>query len=516
MVGMGGSARISRWRVWAAVVVLGTAGAGAARAAEPVRLPAVATTQQQVVVQATGPAQVPADATAVKVTLYGAAGSAGAGSVTTADAAVSDAGPIRGGASLSVTIDQVSTTLGASLFEPWLAAPAAGAPASFPPNRQIFPNASTAPAANTGPGWAVLEFTVPAGDLADLPANADFGPLAVPGGTIRNIPLTSSGAAPLVLTSVTASVPFAVENTGTSCTPNTRIPVGGRCSIAVQVTVGQRGPVTGTLTLVGNFPGGTRTVALTAAGMTIPSAPGQLIATAGDGQNVLSWMPPSDNGGSPVTGYQVFRTDNATPGAAPALISTVSDATLLYTDTGLTQNTQYSYVVRAVNAVGMSEASAPASAMPVAGLKIVTAALLPATVGQPYAMKVAVVGGTAPYLWSMAEGETLPDGILLNTETGEFTGTPRVAGDTAMTVRVTDRALPAGQAEVQLTLTVQPAPPSASPGTAAGSGVQAARNPQPDSGSGGLGNEVWLWTLVGVAGLAGGIVAVRRLRRNRG
>lgn len=47
--------------------------------------------------------------------------------------------------------------------------------------------------------------------------------------------------------------------------------------------------------------------ALSAAAATIPGAPQNLGASAGNGQNSLSWSAPSSNGGPTITSYRVFR-----------------------------------------------------------------------------------------------------------------------------------------------------------------------------------------------------------------
>lgn len=40
---------------------------------------------------------------------------------------------------------------------------------------------------------------------------------------------------------------------------------------------------------------------------TAPSAPQNLQASADDGQVTLSWSPPADDGGSPITKYKIYR-----------------------------------------------------------------------------------------------------------------------------------------------------------------------------------------------------------------
>jgi predicted phage tail protein len=95
---------------------------------------------------------------------------------------------------------------------------------------------------------------------------------------------------------------------------------------------------------------------------TVPSAPTGLAATAGNAQVALVWTAPGSNGGSAISGYNVYRGTSA--GAETFLAATGS--TPAYADTTAVNGTTYYYVVRAVNAVGESPASNEASATPVA------------------------------------------------------------------------------------------------------------------------------------------------------
>ena len=86
-----------------------------------------------------------------------------------------------------------------------------------------------------------------------------------------------------------------------------------------------------------------------------PSSPEGVRAAVSGTSVVLSWEPASDDTG--VTGYQVTRTG----GTKGAMVTDVSST--VFSDTGLEEETQYTYTVRAVDAAGnLSTASAQAKA----------------------------------------------------------------------------------------------------------------------------------------------------------
>ena len=87
----------------------------------------------------------------------------------------------------------------------------------------------------------------------------------------------------------------------------------------------------------------------------MPSVPESLTATGGDGEVVLEWTEPADDGGSPVTGYgyryaagQAVPEDVTWRDAGTELTATVS---------GLENETRYTFEVRARNRVGPGETS---------------------------------------------------------------------------------------------------------------------------------------------------------------
>jgi hypothetical protein len=90
-----------------------------------------------------------------------------------------------------------------------------------------------------------------------------------------------------------------------------------------------------------------------------PSAP-VLSATAGNGVVNLSWTAPA-NGGSPITGYVIYR--GSTAGSATDFASL--GPTQAYADTAVTNGTTYYYQVAAVNAVDTGARSNEVSAAPI-------------------------------------------------------------------------------------------------------------------------------------------------------
>jgi subtilisin len=82
--------------------------------------------------------------------------------------------------------------------------------------------------------------------------------------------------------------------------------------------------------------------------ITKPSAP-TLLGASSDGAAILSWTAPSSDGGGAITGYNVYRKAGA--GSEAFLTSTGATETT-YVDGGLTNGTQYTYRVAAVNAAG--------------------------------------------------------------------------------------------------------------------------------------------------------------------
>lgn len=95
---------------------------------------------------------------------------------------------------------------------------------------------------------------------------------------------------------------------------------------------------------------------------TVPSAPTDMVVVAGNGTVTLTWEAPASTGGSPITGYKVYR---GTSADSLSLLDTVGLVTS-YTDDAVTNGQTYYYKVSALSAVGEGQLSEVEDATPTA------------------------------------------------------------------------------------------------------------------------------------------------------
>ena len=166
-----------------------------------------------------------------------------------------------------------------------------------------------------------------------------------------------------------------------------------------------------------------------------PSAPQSLAATAGSGSVSLSWAAPSSNGGSPVTGYDIYRGTSAGGESATPIASNVTGTS--FSDKSVDNGTTYYYKVAAVNAVGVSPQSNEASATPQQPATPPAAPTgLTATAAGPGQVNLswtAAVPGTAPVTgYQISRG-----GTQIATSTGTSYSDTTVSASTAYSYTVT-------------------------------------------------------------------------------
>src|SRR5713226_4212670 len=227
---------------------------------------------------------------------------------------------------------------------------------------------------------------------------------------------------------------------------------------------------------------------------TVPSAPQNLVASAGNGSVSLSWTAPASNGGAAVTSYNVLRSTSS--GAESSLSNGVVGTT--FTDSTVSNGTTYFYKVAAVNSVGpgplSNEASAtPAPTVPTAPQNLVAVAgnsgvalswAAPASNGgapvTSYNVLRSTTTGTETLLSSGVVGTTFTDSTVSNGTTffykvaavnsvgpgplsNEASATPQVPPSAGFVRRIASATAAAGGTSIALTV--------GAPGVAAGDAV---------------------------------------------
>ncbi|WP_164519715.1 fibronectin type III domain-containing protein [Nocardioides ferulae] len=196
------------------------------------------------------------------------------------------------------------------------------------------PAAPSAPTGVAGPLHDSVRFT--------WSAPEDEGDLPITGYSLQ---VTDHG---LVTDGSSAEPPRTVPVTGDVTTVNvTGLLPGHRYSATVRA-VSEAGP------------GAVSAASADVVTATTPQAASGLAPAAGDRQVALTWSPPLDTGGLPVTGYVVSRSAAVDGTFAPVGSPTAAS----FTDTGLTNGETYYYLVQARNHLGLSARSSVVSATP--------------------------------------------------------------------------------------------------------------------------------------------------------
>lgn len=179
-----------------------------------------------------------------------------------------------------------------------------------------------------------------------------------------------------------------------------------------------------------------------------PAAVTNLAAVAGDQQVTLSWTDPNNTS---ITTYQYRQSTDSGSNWSPdwTNITDSDENTTSHTVENLTNDTEYTFEIRAVNATG-NGASVSVSATPT---------LPPLTVTWPEDIKgtednsiwtsltstplqtpqISVSGGRPSYTYEIAK-EGAPDGLSIDQSSGTLTGTPTENGTFTVRVVVRDKA----------------------------------------------------------------------------
>jgi len=205
---------------------------------------------------------------------------------------------------------------------------------------------------------------VPAPLAQVAPASLAFGSQVT--GTnsgAQSITVTNAGNASLTVSGASVSPLGQFSIVASDCA--TVLP-GASCTVDVRFSPTSTGVKTATIGINHDgLNGSPSNVTLSGTGVTAaaPNAPTIAAAVQGNGSITVTWTAPANDGGSPITGYEIRAVNNATNAQVGALRTAAANATSLAITTGLTLGTAYRFSVRAVNAVGSGPFSAETAAV---------------------------------------------------------------------------------------------------------------------------------------------------------
>ncbi len=160
--------------------------------------------------------------------------------------------------------------------------------------------------------------------------------------------------------------------------------------------------------------------------VTVPSAPEDLVAEAGNGTALLRWAAPSTDGGSGLQKYRIYRSS-----AVSAWAQVGTSTTAAFTDATVSNDVRYSYRVTSSNAVGESLPGGVASAFPSA-----SSATVP---GVPGGLKALGQYGSSVLTWGPADsGGSEITSYTVYRGTSPGSGTPVATVGTALSYTDTD------------------------------------------------------------------------------
>ena len=258
--------------------------------------------------------------------------------------------------------------------------------------------------------------SVASNELSGTPTTTKPGPptgLAAARGD-RQVTLTWTAPATDGGTSITTYQVFEGAKPGTEgTTPVATVPAATTSTTVGTLTNGT--PYYFTVKAVNGLGTSTASKEASATPATVPGPPTGLAATPGNRSVALTWSAPATDGGTAITGYNVYEgTAPGTEGTTP--VATVPASTTGYTVDTLTNGTTYYFTVKAVNGVGASTASTEASATPTGTAPT-----------RPRDLKASSGTGTATLEWtapSTTGGYPLTYDVYEGTSSGQESATP--------------------------------------------------------------------------------------------